>query len=154
MLQGGDLIISEIDIAIPKIINPDKGNGSEGTLQSMTGRYTDIADSYLLESCGDFGVFGGIVAVLLYMAVFGLYHFADKLLNMTTGQKLLSIFVLYGLFEVCWNVEGKFGSALSSFFSSFIWVVLLFLCSYFGIIYVKERRINIRQFINSHITCV
>lgn len=63
--QTGKLTLLEIDVSIPKILNPNKGNGSEITLEKMTSANVDIADSFMLLSYGEFGTLGGIYCCLL-----------------------------------------------------------------------------------------
>lgn len=136
-VQDNKLIISEIDVAIPSILNPNKGLGSEGKLEEITGQYHDIADSLLLEACGDFDIGGAIIAPLLFYLIFIIYNLYYKILNNITKQKIISFFILFGLYSVCWNVEGKFGSSLSWFFSSFAWIVVLLISSHYRIILIK-----------------
>ena len=136
-IQYGQLIMSEIDIAIPSILNPNKGSGSEGKLEAITGQYHDIADSVLLEACGDFDIVGSIIAPLLFLLIFKIYNFYYKFLNNITKQKIISFFILFALYSVCWNVEGKFGSSLSWFFSSFAWIGVLLISSHYKIFLIK-----------------
>ena len=148
-LQYGELILSEIDVAIPKVLNPNKGIGSEKKLESMTGKYVDIADSILLEACGDFGLLGSVVAIFLYVLILGVYSLYRKILCLFGGYEILSIFILYELFSICWNVEGCLAGTLSWFFSSFVWIIVLFFCSKYRIIFVKRNSLMNLFFKNS-----
>lgn len=65
--QNGELTLSDIDLSIPQFLNPNKGKGSEGTLEKMTGANADIADSFMLLSYGEFGILGGIYCCFLYV---------------------------------------------------------------------------------------
>jgi hypothetical protein len=136
-IQYGQLIMAEIDIAIPSFLNSNKGSGSEGKLEAITGQYHDIADSVLLEACGDFDIVGSVIAPLLFLLTFQLYNLYYKFLNNITKQKIISFFILFALYSICWNVEGKFGSFLSWFFSSLAWIVILLISSHYKIFLIK-----------------
>ncbi len=77
----GELLLEEVDLAIPKFINPNKGSGSEGKLQIITNRQNDIADSILLEACGDFGFWGAVIAPFLFVCIFVLYSLFQSVLE-------------------------------------------------------------------------
>lgn len=124
----GELTYLSIDVAIPKVLNPNKGAGTEEEIQKMSGSLFDIADSYFLLGFAEFNFFGCIYAILLYLFVFFSY---SKYANFLSGLKfgtMSSIYVMFSLFDVTWEVESKFEGALAWFFgSSFLIIMLYFL---------------------------
>lgn len=126
-MQNGAMTFKDIDIAIPKFINPNKGEGTEEPLQKLAKKPYDIADSYFLLSYADFNLFGGFYALFLYMFVFYLYSKYSAFFVHKFVLNLIPLYIVSQLFSLCWNVEGKFSSALSWFFSSAFIIILLFI---------------------------
>ena len=77
--KNGELTYEAIDVSLPKVINPHKGDGPEPTLEKMTKRYIDQADSFLLHSYGELHYWGFIFAALLYLFIFCLYNAYSKI---------------------------------------------------------------------------
>ena len=131
--QNGELTLSDIDISIPKLLNPDKGNGSEVTLEKMAGANADIADSFMLLSYGEFGILGGIYCCFLYVFFIFLYSKYAQFYSKYLKSNLISIFILFTMIDNLWNVEGKVSTYFSWFFSSIITIFIVLL--------LEERKI-------------
>ena len=100
---------------------------SEKILELKSGTLNDQADSIFLLSYGDFGLFGGIYSVILYVFIFILYHYYAQFFNNSFNLNIVPIFILFSLFSLMWNVEGKLESALSWFFNSVFVIVTVFI---------------------------
>lgn len=131
--QNGGLTLSDIDLSIPKLLNPDKGNGSEVTLEKMTGADVDIADSFMLLSYGEFGILGGIYCCFLYSFFIFLYSKYAQFYSKYLKSNLISIFILFTMIDNLWNVEGKVSSYFSWFFGSIFTIFIILL--------LEERKI-------------
>lgn len=135
----GRLLISAIDHALPKIINPNKGEGTEKILEKKMNLSTDQADSLLLFAYGDFGfIFGTFYSLLLYLLLIYTYSKINHLFSiMTKRRSVLGLFIISCLISLSWNVEGRIDAALASFVRliiiSFIFVVI----TYSKVIYLK-----------------
>ena len=135
----GGLLISAIDHALPKIINPNKGEGTEKKLEKKMNLSTDQADSLLLFAYGDFGfIFGTFYSLLLYLLLIYTYSKINHLFSiMTKRRSVLGLFIISCLISLSWNVEGRIDAALASFVRliiiSFIFVVI----TYSKVIYLK-----------------
>ena len=105
--QYGKITAASIDIAIPKVLNPNKGKGSEGMLENMTGAHVDIADSFMLLSYGEFGVVGGLYCCFLYVFFIVLYSKYAQFYKIIIKSNLVPIFILFTTFDNLWNVESK-----------------------------------------------
>lgn len=127
-LGYGEISLASVDIAIPKVLNPNKGNGSEPILENMTGAHVDIADSLMLLSYGDFGIVGGFYCCFLYAFVILLYNRYAMFFKKKLSSASVPVFILFTMFDYLWNVEGKLESYLSWFFGSiFTILIILFL---------------------------
>lgn len=135
--QYGKVTLASIDVAIPKVLNPNKGSGSEGLLEQMTGAYVDIADSFMLLSYGEFGLLGGIYCCVLYLFFILLYSKYAKFYISVLSSRLVPIFVMFTLLDSLWNVEGKVESYISWFFGSAFTVILI-------LIVEKKKAITVR----------
>lgn len=138
-LQNGELTLSDIDISIPKLLNPDKGNGSEVTLEKMAGANADIADSFMLLSYGEFGIFGGIYCCFLYVFFIFLYSKYAQFYSKYLKSNLISIFILFTMIDNLWNVEGKVSTYFSWFFSSIITIFIILLLEKRKIITIYKK---------------
>lgn len=125
--QTGKLTLLEIDVSIPKILNPNKGNGSEITLEKMTSANVDIADSFMLLSYGEFGTLGGIYCCLLYAFFIFLYSKYAQFYRIYLKSNIISIFILFTMIDNLWNVEGKVSTYLAWFFGSIFTIFIILL---------------------------
>ena len=137
---NGKLTIAAIDGAIPKILNPNKGRGTEYILEQMTGTYRDQADSIPLEACGDFGPFGAIYAVFLFFTLFWLYEKYSYLYYKLFKSYLVPTFLMFEIMSIAWNIEGNFGGRISVFFSSIFSIMVLLFLEHHKIITITRRR--------------
>lgn len=137
--QNGELTLSDIDISIPKLLNPDKGNGSEVTLEKMAGANADIADSFMLLSYGEFGILGGIYCCFLYVFFIFLYSKYAQFYSKYLKSNLISIFILFTMIDNLWNVEGKVSTYFSWFFSSIITIFIILLLEKRKIIIIYKK---------------
>lgn len=124
-MELGSLTVSEVDLALPSVINSNKGKGSQGKLERMTKKNTDIADSVLLLSYGEFHVMGGGYAVLLYLMVFFLLSKYEQLFRNRMKLYLVAYFVCLHIIEVTWNCECTYGGYLSWFFASVFLLIII-----------------------------
>ena len=134
--ENGKLFIAAIDHAIPKVLNPYKGEGTEPILQKKMRCNTDQADSILLLSYGDFGFYlGSFYSVLLYFLIIYVYVLLCRCnyLYLNNGPMMGVLLILY-LISMAWNVEGKLAGYFASYIHLIIMTILLFLMSKFKII--------------------
>lgn len=137
--QTGRLTLLEVDVSIPKILNPDKGNGSEVTLEKMTSANVDIADSFMLLSYGEFGILGGIYCCLLYAFFIFLYSKYAQFYRIYLKSNIISIFILFTMIDNLWNVEGKVSTYLAWFFGSFFTIFIILLLEKKKIVKIYEN---------------
>ena len=137
--QIGRLTLLEVDVSIPKILNPDKGNGSEVTLEKMTSANVDIADSFMLLSYGEFGILGGIYCCLLYAFFIFLYSKYAQFYRIYLKSNIISIFILFTMIDNLWNVEGKVSTYLAWFFGSFFTIFIILLLEKKKIVKIYEN---------------
>ena len=128
----GTITCSFIDMAIPRFLNPNKGIHMNLITQSI-GVNTDIADSVLLTGVCEFGILGGIYAIFLFLIVFIIYSFYSNLLFLYTSSFLIPIYIVFSLFNMCWNVEVIPTAFFSWFFSSIPMILLLYIFERFQI---------------------
>lgn len=136
--QLGSLTYLEIDVSIPKVLNPDKGVGSELVLEQLTRRYTDIADSFFLLSYGDFKLLGGVYCVFLFILIFFVYSVVSSIVN-KFNLYVWPLFMNSQLISYCWNIEGKLSTTLTWFYGSF---------AVFILVYIIEKNNVIRVYFN------
>lgn len=118
-MKLGELTYKSIDVALPKIINPNKGDGPEHILESMTRRYVDQADSFLLHTYGEFHYWGFVYAVILYVIFFTLYSTYAKIWKKLFHINLIPFYIAFLMVSLTWNVEGGVSGNISWFFGSF-----------------------------------
>lgn len=111
----GQLLIKAIDHAIPKIINPNKGEGSTILLENKTRLYQDQAESILLHAFADFNYLGGIYAILLYFLIFFLYRiiyiFGTTIIR---NKTFTGVIITYSIISTSWNVEGNLDGRIAN----------------------------------------
>lgn len=131
----GSITCSFIDMAIPRFLNPNKG-GSGDLITRSIGVNTDIADSVLLTGVCEFGIFGGLYAVFLFLTVFIIYSLYSNLLVTYTSSFLIPVYIVFSLFDMCWNVEVIPTALFSWFFSSIPMILILYLLERFRVLEV------------------
>ncbi len=136
--MNGELTRLAIDIAIPRILNPHKAEGSQPVLEEMTKHYKDQADSYLLVAYGEFHFIGALYALLLFVIVTFSYLFYGALWSQLFHSYMPKIYVTFICFALTWNVEGTIDSFLPWFFSSLPLLVMLVILEKKKIIEIKK----------------
>ncbi len=136
---NGRLTIAAIDGAIPRVLNPNKGDGTERILEEMSKSYTDQADSILLEACGDFASLGALYAVVLFAVLFWLYEKYSYLYYKLFRSYLVPTFIMFEMLSITWNIEGNFGGRIAFFFSSIFTIILLLIIERYKIVVIKRR---------------
>lgn len=135
--KNGELTYEAIDVSLPKVINPHKGDGPEPTLEKMTKRYIDQADSFLLHSYGELHYWGFIFAALLYLFIFCLYNAYSKIWQNIFQVNLVPFYISFLMISLVWNVEGGVNSNFSWFFTSLITLIVIYIVEHFEIIKLK-----------------
>lgn len=133
--DNGKLLIAAIDHAIPKLLNPNKGKGTELILQKKMRCNTDQADSILLLSYGDFGFYlGPLYSVLLFLLIICIYVllYRCNYLYLNNGPFMGVMLIIY-LISMSWNVEAKLDGYFASYIHLILISVILFLMDKFKI---------------------
>ena len=133
----GELAYEAVDVALPKVINPNKGNGPEPTLEKMTRRYVDQEDSLLLHTYGEFHYCGFIFAALLYSFIFSLYNIYSNFWRKVIHVNFVPFYISFLMISLVWNVEGGVNSNFSWFFTSFVTLIAMYIIEHFKIIELK-----------------
>lgn len=136
--KNGALTIADIDLALPKIINPNKGEGSAPILEKMTKHYVDQADSVLLLSYGDFHLFGAFYAVFLFYFILQIYNAYAYLWKKIFKSKLVPLYILYFMISFVWNIESTINGMLSWFFGSIATLIIILFIEKGKIIYISN----------------
>lgn len=136
---NGRLTLAAIDGAIPRVLNPNKGDGTERILEEMSKTYTDQADSILLEACGDFSSLGALYAVVLFGVLFWLYEKYSYLYYKLFRSYLIPTFIMFEMLSITWNIEGNIGGRIAFFFSSIFTIILLLILERYQIVVIKRR---------------
>jgi hypothetical protein len=137
--NNGELFIIAIDHALPKLINPNKGNGTEVLLQEKMLCKTDQADSILLLAYADFGLFiGAFYAFLLFVLLIWIHCFVHFMsISFINYGSIINILLIINLISISWNVETKLDAYLASIVVLPIMTILLMFLSRFKIIGYK-----------------
>lgn len=133
----GAITISNIDMAIPRILNPNKK--VKDIVVNSLGVNSDIADSVLLTSVCEFGLLGGLYAALIFLIVFVMYSLYSDILVTYTSSLLIPVYIMFSLFNMCWNVEVIMTAFFSYFFSSIPMIIFLYLIERFQFIVVTMK---------------
>lgn len=133
----GELTYQAVDVALPKVINPNKGDGPEPILEEMTKRYLDQADSFLLHAYGEFHYWGFIFAAVLYCFLFSLYNVYLNFWQKVMHVNIVPFYISFLMISLVWNVEGGVNGNISWFFASFLTLVVMYLIEHFKIIELK-----------------
>ena len=139
--SNGGLLVSAIDYALPKVINPNKGAGTAEKLEKKMRISYDQADSFLLLAYGDFGVLGGsLYAVFLYLLVLSCYAFIYKCcINVFPRDGLIiGILIVCNLINLSFNVEGRLDGCFASIIKFPLFVFILVLLGRLKILYCKS----------------
>ena len=135
--SDGKLFVAAVDHALPKLINPNKGLGTAVILENkMQCKNKDQADSILLLSYGDFGLYvGAFYSLLLFILVIFAHVFIQECSIACFNIKTtLDILLILNLIKFAWNVEGTLDGVFASFIHLIIMSILLFVLSRLDII--------------------
>ena len=140
--SNGGLFIAAIDHALPKLINPTKGEGTEKVLEKKMHLKNDQADSILLLAYGDFGLLvGAFYSCILIVLIISIHVFIEKFsLFFLNNSSVIGILLVVYLISFAWNVEQKLDVDFASFVHLAIMSVFLMLLSRFNVI--KYRKIS------------
>lgn len=141
--NNGGLFVAAVDHALPKIINPNKGKGSEGLLQKKMQCKTDQADSILLLAYGDFGlVVGAFYAFLLFILIIFIHLLLEDFnLKILKSNSPTGVLLVVYLISIAWNVEGGLDGVFASFVHLTIMSIILLLLSKFQIMTYRRTRL-------------
>lgn len=142
--SNGGLFIAAVDHALPKLINPNKGEGTEKILEKKMLCNKDQADSILLLAYGDFGLFvGAFYSFLLIIIVISIHVLFDKLNRIFFfNESVVDILLIVYLISFAWNVEQKLDMTLASFVHLAIMTIVLMFSSRYNIIRYKNNLFN------------
>lgn len=132
--RWGELTWKAIDVSIPKVLNPNKGEGAAPILEKLAKQHSDQADSYLLIAYGDFHYFGSFYAFFIYITLFSIYILYNRLLRKLFNVEFLSMCFALILFGLTWNVEASLDGFLSWFFSSVPALIIFIILEKFRLI--------------------
>jgi hypothetical protein len=132
----GKSTIAAIDHAIPKILNPSKGLGTEEELERRMKTYIDSADSVLLLAYAEFSFFGGVYAVLLFSLI---YLFYNKVSNGIFKNNLINLFSIFILFDMSFNVERKLDAIFSEMISFLLFGIIVLIVYKMGLMLFIRR---------------
>lgn len=132
----GKLLVAAIDHAIPKFINPNKGEGSAKILEEKTQYKKDQADSILLLAYGDFGLLvGAFYSILLFSAIIGMFVYMNKLNSIFfNNRSTIDILLIVYLISFSWNIEVSLENNFATFVHLGIMSVILIILNTFKII--------------------
>ena len=132
----GKLLVAAIDHAIPKFINPNKGEGSAKILEEKTQYKKDQADSILLLAYGDFGLLvGAFYSILLFSVIIGMFVYMNKLNSIFfNNRSTIDILLIVYLISFSWNIEVSLENNFATFVHLGIMSVILIILNTFKII--------------------
>ncbi|OWW26224.1 hypothetical protein B4Q04_00635 [Zobellia sp. OII3] len=112
-ISWGEITLSAIDHAIPRIVNPNKGLGSEITLQDRQNVDYDSADSVLLLALADYSILGSLITVIFYILIYRLWFFISRTSESLFGKTIVSLYVVYSIFSLAYATEQKLDAILA-----------------------------------------
>lgn len=112
-ITWGTITLAAIDHAIPRIINPGKGLGSEGILQRRMNTSNDSADSILLLAFADYSILGSIITLLIYYLVYRIWLLISKGYKFSFGPSIVSFYFVFFLFRMTFSIEQKLDGILA-----------------------------------------
>lgn len=134
----GKIFMLEMDVSIPRFLNPNKESGAQEKLEMLTDANTDQADSYLLYMYADFLYIGAVATVLFYMLIFVLYDRLSYLIHYIVDSNIVLVIFAIKLFSLVWNIEGTIGGVISWLFSSLFIIVLVIIVEKMQIVTLKK----------------
>ncbi|CAM4198280.1 Oligosaccharide repeat unit polymerase [Zobellia nedashkovskayae] len=141
-ITWGSITLSAIDHAIPKVLNPNKGLGSEITLQDRQNVDYDSADSVLLLTLADYSTLGSIITVLFYILIYRLWLFISRSSEFFFGKTIVSLYVVYSVFSLAFATEQKLDGILAKTVSFTLVIALIILIHKFNFIKIITIKKN------------
>lgn len=144
-ITWGRITLAAIDHAIPKVINPGKGLGSEILLEQRMNRDKDSADSILLLALADYSLLGGIITLFIYLFVYKIWFFMARCSEFFFGKTIVSLYVVFFLFHTAFSIEGKLDAMLSRtihFILIIILIVLIHKLNFIKILAVNKNNVG------------
>ena len=124
-ISWGKVTLAAIDHAIPKIINPGKGLGSEVILQNRMNTANDSADSVLLLAFADFSILGSVLAVLIYYVVYRMWLLISNGFRFFFDESIVSYYFAFFLFKMSFSIEQKLDGILADTVAYFLVCILI-----------------------------
>lgn len=137
----GELTLLAIDHASPRVLNPNKGEGTEKVMEAMTKQGTDQADSLLLLGVGEFGFLGGLYGAFLFYVLFAICNVLSRIIRKYTRCTIVPIYFLFNMVSISWNIETGFDAELAKFVTAIITVLIFVILEKTGTI----KFINIQK---------
>tara|TARA_R110002167_G_scaffold84156_11_gene228757 strand:+ start:4144 stop:5496 length:1353 start_codon:yes stop_codon:yes gene_type:complete len=126
-ITWGGITLSAIDHAIPKVINPKKGLGSELILQDRMHTAYDSADSVLLLALADYSMLGAVFTALIYFLVYKIMFFISRSSEFFFGKTIISLYLVFFLFSLAFDTEQKLDGMLANMVAYILVIVLIVL---------------------------
>ncbi|MFC4097743.1 hypothetical protein [Euzebyella saccharophila] len=126
-ITWGELTLIAIDHAIPKVLNPSKGLGSELILEDRQHTNKDSADSVLLLGLADYSMLGAIFTLLAYFTVYRILVFISNSSEIFFGDTIASLYVVYFVFKLAFATEKKLDSILADIITYTLVIFLIVL---------------------------
>ena len=124
-ITWGQITLSAIDHAIPKVLNPSKGLGSEITLQDRQHITYDNADSILLLALADYSVLGSIVTIIFFLLIYSTWLFISDFSEYFFERTTVSLYVVYSVFGLAFATEQKLDAILADTIAFVIMILLI-----------------------------
>ncbi|MGS0526302.1 hypothetical protein ACU8V7_15195 [Zobellia nedashkovskayae] len=86
---------------------------SEKILEKRQHTNKDSADSILLITLADFSMLGSVIAVLIYFLIYKLWFFISKSSEFFFGKTMVSLYVVYFLFNLSFGTEKRLDAILA-----------------------------------------
>ncbi|MBD0850778.1 hypothetical protein [Maribacter arenosus] len=138
-ITWGRITLAAIDHAIPKVVNPSKGQGSEILLQERMNTKKDSADSVLLLALADYSMFGGIFTVIVYLLVYKIWFLIAGCSEFFFGKTIVSLYIVFFLFDTAFSIERKLDGILANTVSYFLVIVVIVLVHRLNFITLLQR---------------
>ncbi|MGP1992310.1 oligosaccharide repeat unit polymerase [Zobellia laminariae] len=144
-ITWGGITLLAIDHAIPKAINPNKGLGSEKVLEKRQHTNKDSADSILLIALADFSILGSVISVLIYFLIYKLWFFISKGSEFFFGKTMVSLYVVYFLFNLAFGTEKRLDAILADTVAYCLAIALITLVHKINLLKILDRKEPIKN---------
>ena len=144
-ITWGGITLLAIDHAIPKAINPNKGLGSEKVLEKRQHTNKDSADSILLIALADFSILGSVISVLIYFLIYKLWFFISKGSEFFFGKTMVSLYVVYFLFNLAFGTEKRLDAILADTVAYCLAIALITLVHKINLLKILDKKEPIKN---------